>query len=346
MFVIRPARAGDLAGVKRLASRAGVGLTTLPDDIDRLRLKLAAAEQAFAASGVPDGNSQFLFVLEDLAAQRVVGTAGIVSAVGLEDAFYNYRLGTTVYASRELGVYNPVETLYLSNDLTGSSELGTLFLDPDFRQGGLGALLSKSRFLFMRAHRERFATRVIAELRGVADERGLSPFWEGLGRRFFSMDFSTADALSATEMRSFIAELMPRHPLDTILLPEAVRAVIGEVHAQTRPARAMLEAEGFRYRGYVDIFDAGPALEAERDTIRSLRKARDAELRIGSPPDDARSMLVAAGALDGFRCVLTRGVLANGELCISAEAAAALEIGAGDALACLLPTRPTSGHAR
>ncbi|UNB77908.1 arginine N-succinyltransferase [Escherichia coli] len=36
---------------------------------------------------------------------------------------------------------------------------------------------------------------------------------------------------------------------------------MGQVHAQTAPARAVLEKERFRYRNYIDIFDGGPTLE-------------------------------------------------------------------------------------
>lgn len=47
-------------------------------------------------------------------------------------------------------------------------------------------------------------------------------------------------------------------------IPEA-RDVIGQVHPQTAPARAVLEKEGFRYRNYIDIFDGGPTLECDID---------------------------------------------------------------------------------
>jgi hypothetical protein len=39
---------------------------------------------------------------------------------------------------------------------------------------GAGKLLSKSRFLFMAAFRERFNEKVVAEMRGVIDEHGYS----------------------------------------------------------------------------------------------------------------------------------------------------------------------------
>lgn len=46
-------------------------------------------------------------------------------------------------------------------------------------------------------------------------------------------------------MKTFIAELMPAYPIYISLLPEAARGVIGQVHPNTAPARAILE-RGFQ----------------------------------------------------------------------------------------------------
>jgi arginine N-succinyltransferase len=161
-------------------------------------------------------------------------------------------VGTLVHASKELNVYNALPTLFLSNDHTGSSELCTLFLDPAWRKEGNGYLLSKSRFMFMAAFRDHFNDKVVAEMRGVIDETGFSPFWKSLGERFFSMEFSRADYLCGTGQKAFIAELMPKHPIYTHFLSEEAQAVIGEVHPQTAPARAVLEKEGFRLPAHAE----------------------------------------------------------------------------------------------
>ncbi len=47
----------------------------------------------------------------------------------------------------------------------------------------------------MAEHIERFNHTVIAEMRGVSDDKGSSPFWQWLEEHFFSMDFPTADYL-------------------------------------------------------------------------------------------------------------------------------------------------------
>src|SRR3546814_13187122 len=85
----------------------------------------------------------------------MLGCCAIEAACGLDGPFYNYHVGLTVQASPALDVYKRLPTLYLSNDLTGTSMLCSLYLNKDARQGSNGALLSKSRFLFMARSEER-----------------------------------------------------------------------------------------------------------------------------------------------------------------------------------------------
>lgn len=272
MVIVRPIAANDLAELMLLVKDAGVGLTTLPNNEALLQARIAASLATFAGSAVK-ADEQWVFVMEDIATQRLVGIAAIAGAVGLREPWYSYRVGTVVHASRELAIFTQTPTLFLSNDHTGATELCSLFLHPEYRVGGNGALLSKSRFLFMAEHRQRFAKKVIAELRGVSDEQGRSPFWESLGRHFFSMDFAEADYLTGIGKKSFVAELMPKHPLYSSFLSAEAQAVIGETHELTRPARRLLEQEGFRFEGHVDIFDAGPAVESPLDDIDAVKKS-------------------------------------------------------------------------
>ena len=71
--------------------------------------------------------------------------------------------------------------------------------------------------------------------------------------------------------KKFIADLMPRHPIYVTLLPAEAQRVIGQVHESSKPALKNLEAEGFRFNGMVDIFDAGPCVGCARDQIRTVR---------------------------------------------------------------------------
>ncbi|QLI80111.1 arginine N-succinyltransferase [Chitinibacter fontanus] len=303
-MLIRPTRLTDLDAILALASNAGVGVTTLQANPERFTARIQASIDSL--NGDPElGQASYLFALEDDATGAVVGICGVEAAVGMDDTWYNYRVGLSVHASRELDIYKQLPTLFLTSDLTGASELCTLFLSPDYRKDGNGALLSKSRLLFMAAHPARFSTRVIAEMRGVSDEAGRSPFWESLGRHFFKMDFAQADFLSYVGSKSFIAELMPKYPIYTCLLSAEAQSVIGHVHPATMPARAMLEAEGFRYQGYIDIFDAGPSLECPRDTIRAVKDSRIFQsLAVAQAPKNGTAWLVSNGELADFRATI------------------------------------------
>ena len=203
--------------------------------------------------------------------------------------------------------------------------------DPEWRKEGNGYLLSKSRFMFMAAFRDKFNDKVVAEMRGVIDEHGYSPFWQSLGKRFFSMDFSRADFLCGTGQKAFIAELMPKHPIYTHFLSQEAQDVIGQVHPQTAPARAVLEKEGFRYRNYIDIFDGGPTLECDIDRVRAIRKSRLVEVAEGQPAQgEFPACLVANENYHHFRVVLVRTDPATERLILTAAQLDALKCHAGD----------------
>ena len=103
---------------------------------------------------------------------------------------------------------------------------------------------------------------MLAELRGVMDQAGHSPFWDALGGRFFGMTFPEADEFNAVHGTQFIADLFPKTPIYVAMLPESAEAVIGQPHPTGRAALKMLENEGFDWDSYIDIFDGGPTVTA------------------------------------------------------------------------------------
>lgn len=270
MYVMRPAMPGDLDALLALARETGPGLTSFKPDRQRIGERIERSLDSLAGAA-PLAERTFLFVLEDGERGVIVGVSGIDAAVGLKRAFYNYRVGTVVHASEELGRYSRMSVLSVTHDLTGHAALGTLFLSPGARASGGGGLLSRGRFMFIAEHRAAFGERVCAELRGWLDAEGRSPFWDGLGARFYQMSYEDADNLSAYGKKSFVAELAPRYPLYVDMLPATARAVIGSTHPDTMPARRILESEGMRYRNCIDIFDAGPVLEAFIDDLHTAR---------------------------------------------------------------------------
>lgn len=331
MKIIRPIRLTDLPALLHMAQTAGAGFTSLPPDEAYLRGKIELSLRSFATDVTEPGHERYLFVMEETETREVGACCAIEAACGLDEAFYSYHVSFTVHASRDMGIYNKVPTLYLSNDLTGTSVLCSLYMKPSFRGAGAGKLLSKCRFLFMANHPHRFAPKVIAEMRGVSDDAGNSPFWEGLGRHFFSVEYTQAEHIVGMGNRSFIAELMPPHPIYAVLLPKAAQEVMGRVHPQTAPALHLLEQEGFRYQGYIDIFDGGPAVEVALNDIRSVRRSQRVAVQIGEASGGSPS-LIANTSVQDFRCALADLEASEGQISLSTGLAAHLGLTQGGAV--------------
>ncbi|MCM8730228.1 arginine N-succinyltransferase [Hephaestia sp. GCM10023244] len=300
-FRIRAARDEDLQPLYEMAKLTGGGFTNLPPDKHALRVKLDRSRASFARDDDTLSDDLFVLILENVATGEVRGTCQMFTRVGQTWPFYSYRLGTLTQHSAELDRTFRADMLSLSTDLEGSSEVGGLFLHPGERAGGLGMLLARSRYLFIAMHRARFADHILAELRGIIDEAGGSPFWDGLAGRFFGMNFQDADQFNAIHGNQFIADLMPKHPIYIAMLTETARAAIGLPHPSGRAAMRMLEHEGFGFDNYIDIFDGGPTMTARTDQVKAVREARTATV-LTCDKDGGDQALVATGRLADFRC--------------------------------------------
>lgn len=324
-YLIRAAKPGDLQSIYEMAKLTGGGFTNLPPDKNALRAKLERAEASFASPKEYPSDELYLMVLENRDTGEVRGTCQIFAQVGQRWPFYSYRIGTDSKHSEQLDRTFHAQVLMLSNDLNGASEVGGLFLHPAARAGGLGLLLARSRYLFIARHRARFADRILAELRGMIDEAGGSPFWDGVAGKFFGMSFQEADQFNAVHGNQFIADLMPKHPVYIAMLSETARNVIGVPHTSGRAAMRMLENEGFAFENYIDIFDGGPTMTARTDRVASI--AQSQHIAVTGIANDGVEALIAAGRLADFRCCFGR-VDADGR--IDANAAELLGVAVGD----------------
>ena len=186
-MIVRPVRVTDLPALMDLVQQAGPGFTTLPANEERLAHRVRWAQRTFAEQ-VERADADYLFVLED-DDQQVIGISALAGAVGLREPWYNYRVGLTVNSSADLGIQRQIPTLFLNNEMTGQSEICSLFLRHDQRHGNNGRLLSLARLLFVAEFPHLFGDKLIAELRGSAMNRAAprsGTAWAGISSRWIS----------------------------------------------------------------------------------------------------------------------------------------------------------------
>ncbi|AHI31634.1 MULTISPECIES: arginine N-succinyltransferase [Marinobacter] len=305
MWLVRPAQPGDLNDILDIAGGQGPRMSsTLPKKQDALSTKIEQSTRSFAGTNKPDEPKRFLFVLEDTRAGKVQGVSGIDARAGNGQPFYNYRQDALIHASHELGVSRRVEVLYPSHALTDHTLLCSFAIRSELRATDAFELLSRARMLFIASHRSLFTDKVVVEIQGVQTQDGEVPFWDSLGRHFFNMDFETADQYSGLLSKTFIAELMPPNPIYVTLLSDAAREALGQPHSQTRATYELLQREGFRAGCYLDIFDAGPVLEARTDALKSVVTSHPKVLH-AAHTDDGETCLISGGEGSDFRSTLT-----------------------------------------
>lgn len=329
MLVVRPAGPADLDFLLELAILSGPGFTSLAEDPDQLSERLELSRDSFAGK-LASPECWYTLMLEETDTGDVDGVCSVKAAVGLHRPFFSFRVVTNTQSSPSLGIKLEQKTLVLVNECTGWTEVGSLFLKADRRKGGAGRLLSQSRYMLIGAEPDLFADTVLAELRGVFTPDGACPFWDHVAHKFFPMDFDEADRMTGSTDKQFILDLAPRHPIYLDLLPEPARAVIGKVHPQGVPAMALLESEGFRPNGLVDIFDAGPTVSCGRDHIRTVRDARRLTVAVAQEVEAELPALISTDSAAGFRSVRQRAAVEGDIVTLTAETADTLKVRAGD----------------
>lgn len=310
--LVRPATAADLAVLAEWSLEAA-----LPAAADETLL----VAQAAASDDEP---------------AVLMGALRLRQAVGMTLPRVWYHVGCTVHAASELGLFHRQRTLILGHDHTGASELADIVWACDdvavSEQAATLHLLVQTALLVLARHRGRYAERLIAELPGLRDSTGQSPFWQGLGRHFFSGDPQAAAATHGAAWRTHVSALLPRQLIYTAFLPDAAQAAIAQAHPDALLLREVLEQAGLRYSHHVNVEDAGPLLEAPTDDLPSVRRARQWTLA-ESTQEGGAACLVLAGTADGAWRASRMHVRAQGAtLAASAQALQGLGVVAGSSV--------------
>ena len=306
MFRIRQSYREDVEQVLAVAEH--LDTVNLPADRTSIEGLLDRSERSFTGeAAIVD--REFLFVLEDLAQQRIIGTSMIYAQHGTKRAPHIFfRVEQDERYSVTLDRYMVHQTLRIGYNYNGPTEIGGLILLPEYRRNtdALGKALSYVRFLFMRMHRDLFRDHVLSELLPPLGDDGTSKLWEALGRHFTGLTYQEADRLSK-DNKEFIHALFPDDPIHTELLPEDVRAIIGQVGEETRGVEKMLVRIGFEYAQQIDPFDGGPHFVATTNDISVVRDAKEVTVRTHETEGKRWAVLAAElpATRPGFRAIGT-----------------------------------------
>jgi len=335
VLILRPVAERDLDDLVGLAAQ--LDSMNLPSDRRFLAQRIHDSLRSFAG-GARRAEAVYVFVLEDLATRRCIGTSTILAKHGTaQSPHYWLERSTEERQCTQLGRHFAHDKLTLRASNDGPTEIGGLILDPRYRRHPekCGKALSIARFAYIAAHRDGFEREVIAEMLSPFDGPGKNRLWDAFGARFTGLSFREADRLSATN-KTFIADLFPRDPVYATLFPPEVREVIGKPNDTAVAAVRILEKIGFRSLNQVDPFDGGPYFGCARDAIASVRERR--ELVLPSLADDAPqamreplALLSAEGSF-GFRATVTP-IDDDGFPCVSKECREALGVDSGDRVA-------------
>ena len=339
MWVVRAVKITDLDALLALVKSATRGLTSLQLDRARLLDRVEQSVFAFSRSGTAPSGEPFVLVMVNDETGELVGTSSVYTKTGGYQPFYAYQITQSDHKSEVLGISHTRTYLKLIRIHDGPSEIGSLFLRGVHRGGGWGRWLSLSRFALMAMRPNRFAERMIAEMRGRQDSDGRVPFFQAVAQKFIPTEFNTVDAMS-TINKQFIEEMMPMHPIYLDLLPEDIRTGIGKVHHETEPAIKMLKGEGFEETALVDLFDAGPVISCVTKNIKAVRRTRQCVVKqILDKPIDGRANTILCSDANTFTSVLTNLESNGDEVSVSRDVATALELEVGS-MCFVMPSRP------
>jgi arginine N-succinyltransferase len=280
-FLLREAVPADAPQVIRLARL--LGSTNLPTEEDDLAALIQQSSRSFRGQVQDWRDGVYLFVLEERATGRVVGTSMLIAKHGTPEAPHFYlEMATDQRYSKTLKKMFHHTYLTLRRCLDGPTEVGGLVVDPAYRQhpAKIGSQLSFVRFLYLAAYPERFEHEVVAEMLPPLTAEQESLFWECYGKRVTGLSFREADQLSRKD-KEFIDALFPPIPIYTCMLPLEVQQQIGKVGPETQGALRLLEKIGLRFLGHVDPFDAGPYYGANVKDILLVQQYRRYQLALG-----------------------------------------------------------------
>jgi len=307
-YLFRPIAAGDAPALLSLVQQSSGGLSSLQPRLAFLEEYIANSMASFAGKKDIEAPHKYLLGMFEAKSERLIGCAAVKTQIGKDSPFINFDIkgdGADQY-------------LKASSRFRGATEVGSLFLHPDFRKDGLGRYLAKVRYLLIASEPWRFGDSIIAELRGICGAEG-SPLYDYLFEYKLEKTFLQADAEYYDRNPDALGDIVPLGEISTADFPLPVKASLGQPHPSGLGAMRLLQSEGFIFSGTVDLFDGGPIMTAHRDTVRTIMNSQSAGISASPSGAQGKMTLIAKGKVADFRAVLSPAKLSVNGLLVLPE---------------------------
>ena len=300
MQIVRLANTKDENQIFDLIKNGDSGMTTLPKTKEEVLERIKWSQRSLKKRHHKYSKDCYLFVLEEN--KKIVGISAIYTSVSLNGSSVFFKRRQKKISSKSLKFEKKLDVIQLHTVKKPYTELGTLFLHPNFRGKGRGSLLSFARFKFMALWPERFDKNIVAEIRGKVDKNDQSIFWKYFSRHFFNEDIFNNDEISYID-NSFITESIPKHPFLISPLNKKAQAIIGKPNDNAYPAYKMMESQNFKPNGLVDIIDAGPCLDCSIKKIKLIETNKIFKIRSFGIPKKDHTGIISNTSIKDFRAV-------------------------------------------
>lgn len=328
-FLVRAVQHDDAPQLLELARQ--FVLLNLPAERRRIEQKIEKSQAAFAGE-LSKTEADYLFVVEDVEGDLVVGSSMILAKNGTPNSpNFSFKILKKERFSRELGIGFIHQILRLNANIDGPTEVGGLVVDRGYRRRPekIGRLISLSRFLYIGMEPDRFENELHSEMAPPLTDEGRSEFWEALGRRFTGMPYQEADQLSS-QNNGFIQSLFPEEDIYLALLDSRARLVLGRVGEETQPALHLLNRIGFRYKEEVDPFDGGPHLGCETKNCTIIKNLKKLKLKRGTAGEFDHAGLIGLTREGSYRGTGSPYRIEGSEIALPEKTWSLLELSEGE----------------
>lgn len=298
-YLIRPARPDDLEGMFALSSLAGTGFTSLQPDYEFLAAMIEKSVRSFQGTRSPNDNGLLLLVMQEAATGELAGCCSIKLNVG-GDEFKCADFQALSSTDRPTSYDANVKSLRLLRTIEGYTEVGSLFLHPDHRSTGAGRFLAQARYMLMATDMRMRGRPIVAQLRGVCDATGASPFYSAVWEERLGMSYGASDVRLAEEGAGFLLDRFAGLEVDVSRLPRAAAATIGQPHQSAAGALRLLLQEGFEPSNLVDLADGGPIVLGRLSSLRSVKSAPTVRPISSQMSGDNAIGMIARHAFESF----------------------------------------------